>query len=82
MRGKRQLELSDALGPLPESLTPEKPHYLEHRHRLQERLLMPAPKTCPITKSSKSCWRRATREVTPNRSPSGCSTISAASPRC
>src|ERR1043166_8321195 len=40
MRGKRsgpQLELSDALGLAPVSRA--KPHYLEHRHRLQERLL-------------------------------------------
>jgi len=40
MRGKRsgpQLELSDALGLAPVSAA--KPHYLEHRHRLQERLL-------------------------------------------
>jgi len=47
MRGKRQLELSDALGPLPESLTPEKPHYLEHRHRLQERLLNAGAENLP-----------------------------------
>ena len=40
MRGKRpgrQLELSDAFGSDP--VTAAKPHYLEHRHRLQERLL-------------------------------------------
>jgi DNA repair protein RadC len=48
MRGKRagpQLELSDALGPDP--VTAAKPHYLEHRHRLQERLLNAGAESLP-----------------------------------
>ena len=48
MRGKsrpQQLGLSDALAPEP--LGAQKPHYLEHRHRLQERLLNAGAESLP-----------------------------------
>ena len=48
MRAKRpgaQLELSDALGPDP--ISAARPHYLEHRHRLQERLLNAGAESLP-----------------------------------